>query len=451
MAHVDVEMPKMGESITEGTVIAWHKQPGDRVEQDEILLEIGTDKVDTEVPSPEGGVLTEMLVDEGDTVEVGTIIARVETEPEAAGATTSDEPPAADAETEATADASPEPSASDADDADTGTAEPNESAAPEPDTGGEEVEVVMPKMGESITEGTVIAWYKDLGDRVMVDETLLEIGTDKVDTEVPSPAEGILTDKRVDEGETVEVGTVIAVLAAANTAITVPTSTVSPSSTRLSVRIPSAGDGTSVSTLSVPISRSVSSTITRSPRSLYQAITVPSVMLSPILGITTSTSSPPVSGSGAADSFGSAVPVSASSASEADGSGEASAVASVSASAAGGSSDVVAPAASGSVSTRAMMVPTSTVSPSSTSISVSTPPSGDGTSVSTLSVPISRRISSCSTRSPGCLCQAMTVPSVMLSPILGISTSTCAMGLVVCRTERVYRSGRGTGPLPAGR
>ena len=214
MAHVDVEMPKMGESITEGTVIAWHKQPGDRVEQDEILLEIGTDKVDTEVPSPEGGVLTEMLVDEGDTVEVGTIIARVETEPEAAGATTSDEPPAADAETEATADASPEPSASDADDADTGTAEPNESAAPEPDTGGEEVEVVMPKMGESITEGTVIAWYKDLGDRVMVDETLLEIGTDKVDTEVPSPAEGILTDKRVDEGETVEVGTVIAVLAA---------------------------------------------------------------------------------------------------------------------------------------------------------------------------------------------------------------------------------------------
>ena len=211
MAHVDVEMPKMGESITEGTVIAWHKQPGDRVEQDEILLEIGTDKVDTEVPSPEGGLLTETLVAEGDTVEVGTVIARVETEPETAEATTSDEPPTAGAKTKATAGAPPEPSASGADDTDT-TTEPD--AAPDTDTGGDEVEVVMPKMGESITEGTVIAWYKDRGDRVMVDETLLEIGTDKVDTEVPSPAEGVLTEKRVDEGETVEVGTVIAVLAA---------------------------------------------------------------------------------------------------------------------------------------------------------------------------------------------------------------------------------------------
>jgi 2-oxoglutarate dehydrogenase E2 component (dihydrolipoamide succinyltransferase) len=211
MAHVDVEMPKMGESITEGTVIAWHKQPGDRVEQDEILLEIGTDKVDTEVPSPEGGLLTETLVAEGDTVEVGTVIARVETEPETAEATTSDEPPTAGAKTKATAGAPPEPSASGTDDTDT-TTEPD--AAPDTDTGGDEVEVVMPKMGESITEGTVIAWYKDRGDRVMVDETLLEIGTDKVDTEVPSPAEGVLTEKRVDEGETVEVGTVIAVLAA---------------------------------------------------------------------------------------------------------------------------------------------------------------------------------------------------------------------------------------------
>ena len=213
MAHVDVEMPKMGESITEGTVIAWHKQPGDRVEQDEILLEIGTDKVDTEVPSPEGGLLTETLVAEGDTVEVGTIIARVETEPEATEAATSDQPPAADAATEATADA-PEPSAADADDTHTATTEPDAPAPSDTDPGGEEVEVVMPKMGESITEGTVIAWYKDLGDRVRVDETLLEIGTDKVDTEVPSPAEGILAEKRVDEGETVEVGTVIAVLAA---------------------------------------------------------------------------------------------------------------------------------------------------------------------------------------------------------------------------------------------
>jgi len=208
MAQVDVEMPKMGESITEGTVIQWHKAPGDRVEQDEILLEIGTDKVDTEVPSPTGGVLTETLVEEGDTVEVGTIIARVETEAEAAGDSAPSETPPDEESAEAEEAA---PAASD-------EREAPEEPAPEPtadasESSGQTVEVVMPKMGESITEGTVIAWHKDLGEAVEVDETLLEIGTDKVDTEVPSPAAGVLREKLVEEGETVEVGTVIAHLA----------------------------------------------------------------------------------------------------------------------------------------------------------------------------------------------------------------------------------------------
>jgi 2-oxoglutarate dehydrogenase E2 component (dihydrolipoamide succinyltransferase) len=203
MAQVDVEMPKMGESITEGTVIEWHKQPGDRVEQDEILLEIGTDKVDTEVPSPTAGILTEMLVEAGDTVEVGTVIARVETEEEEAEVQEPSETPSADAPT---ADAATADEAAAPDSADAG----GDGAA---EADGEEVEVVMPKMGESITEGTVIAWYKDVGDNIDVDETLLEIGTDKVDTEVPSPAAGVLKEKVVEEGETVEVGTVIAVLA----------------------------------------------------------------------------------------------------------------------------------------------------------------------------------------------------------------------------------------------
>jgi 2-oxoglutarate dehydrogenase E2 component (dihydrolipoamide succinyltransferase) len=202
MAQVDVEMPKMGESITEGTVIEWHKQPGDRVEQDEILLEIGTDKVDTEVPSPTAGILTEMLVEEGDTVEVGTVIARVETEEAEAEVKEPSETPSADA-TDDAEDTEPEPAPSTADTGGDGAAQAS----------GEEVEVVMPKMGESITEGTVIAWYKDIGDEVEVDETLLEIGTDKVDTEVPSPAAGVLKEKVVEEGETVEVGTVIALLA----------------------------------------------------------------------------------------------------------------------------------------------------------------------------------------------------------------------------------------------
>jgi len=221
MAQVDVEMPKMGESITEGTVIAWHKQPGDEVAQDEILLEIGTDKVDTEVPSPKGGVLTETLVEEGDTVEVGTIIARLETEVEAAEVDADDEPPAEESAPEDAADAETETNEADAvaEDEEAAESEPAEAASPAPS--GDEVEVVMPKMGESITEGTVIAWHKDIGDEVAIDETLLEIGTDKVDTEVPSPAAGVLSEKLVDEGETVEVGTVVALLASEADAETV--------------------------------------------------------------------------------------------------------------------------------------------------------------------------------------------------------------------------------------
>ncbi len=248
MAKVDVEMPKMGESITEGTVIVWHKQPGDTVEQDETLLEIGTDKVDTEVPSPEAGVLTEVLVEEGDTVEVGTIIARLETDVDAdvdgaarpsgddagsaeantAEANTAEantaEANTAEADTHESAEAvasnqpvsgkpvsdepvsdepvSDEPVATDASD----------SGERAPASAGDDQEIVMPKMGESITEGTIIVWHKEVGDEIDLDETILEIGTDKVDTEVPSPAAGILKKRLVEEGETVEVGTPIAVI-----------------------------------------------------------------------------------------------------------------------------------------------------------------------------------------------------------------------------------------------
>ncbi|PEN13673.1 2-oxoglutarate dehydrogenase, E2 component, dihydrolipoamide succinyltransferase [Longibacter salinarum] len=206
MAKVDVEMPKMGESITEGTVIVWHKQPGDEVEQDETLLEIGTDKVDTEVPSPEAGTLTDILVEEGDTVEVGTIIARIETE--------------ADAAVDAKPSDAPEDSAGEDQEAAVDDQEATEVAKEQADadsagaSGGEDHEIVMPKMGESITEGTIIAWHKEIGDEVDLDETILEIGTDKVDTEVPSPAAGVLKERLVEEGETVEVGTPIAVIGA---------------------------------------------------------------------------------------------------------------------------------------------------------------------------------------------------------------------------------------------
>lgn len=183
MATVEVRMPKMGESITEGTVITWYKQQGDHVVLDEALLEIGTDKVDTEVPAPAEGVLGAVLVGEGETVEVGTLLARLETGAQEASAVEEEQPTSA---------------------VDTDMAM--------------DVPVVMPKMGESITEGTVITWHKKEGDPVALDETLLEIGTDKVDTEVPSPAAGTLQKILVAEGDTVDVGTLLAVIGAAGKA-----------------------------------------------------------------------------------------------------------------------------------------------------------------------------------------------------------------------------------------
>jgi 2-oxoglutarate dehydrogenase E2 component (dihydrolipoamide succinyltransferase) len=250
MAKVDVEMPKMGESITEGTVIVWHKEPGDDIEQDETILEIGTDKVDTEVPSPAEGVLVERLVEEGDTVEVGTIIARIETEAEEAVAGASPSQPSAGAAEASPADpepADPEPDKATADRPPTEAAGAGASADPaaqqassSPASSSQasssqtsssaagEIEVVMPKMGESITEGTIIAWFKEPGDEIDVDETILEIGTDKVDTEVPSPAAGTLKERLVEEGETVEVGTVIAVLASEDAAVAEPSAPAEP-------------------------------------------------------------------------------------------------------------------------------------------------------------------------------------------------------------------------------
>lgn len=201
MAKVEVSMPKMGESITEGTVIEWIKKPGDTVEMDEALLEIGTDKVDTEVPSPAAGVLTEIRVEAGDTVDVGTIIAVIETE--ASEAVVAPAPAPAPAAPAPAPKPAPEPAAP--------APAPAPAAAAAP-AGGSGIDVLMPKMGESIMEGTVLVWHKKPGDTIELDETLLEIATDKVDTEVPSPAAGIVSEILVPEGETVEVGTRIAVI-----------------------------------------------------------------------------------------------------------------------------------------------------------------------------------------------------------------------------------------------
>lgn len=196
MAKVEVVMPQMGESVMEGTVIEWAKKVGDKVEVDETLLEIATDKVDTEVPSPEAGVLLEILVEADETVEVGQPIAIVDTGGDAPA--TSD-----DSGSEAAAE---EPAAQES--------EPQQEEAPaSADAQGEQIEVVMPQMGESVMEGTVIEWAKSVGDTVEVDETLLEIATDKVDTEVPSPESGTLVQILVEAEDTVEVGQPIAIIA----------------------------------------------------------------------------------------------------------------------------------------------------------------------------------------------------------------------------------------------
>ncbi|MDZ7658722.1 2-oxoglutarate dehydrogenase, E2 component, dihydrolipoamide succinyltransferase [Fodinibius sp.] len=214
MARVEVEMPQMGESVMEGTVIEWAKAVGDKVEEDETLLEIATDKVDTEVPSPQAGILIEILAEEGDTIEVGQAIAVIETDPDAADTSDSGGGTAEETEAQEQAEESQEDKESQKEE------EVVAEESSEEETGGEDVEeegerieVQMPQMGESVMEGTVIEWAKAVGDEVEEDETLLEISTDKVDTEVPSPQAGTLVEILVEEGDTVEVGQTIAIIA----------------------------------------------------------------------------------------------------------------------------------------------------------------------------------------------------------------------------------------------
>ncbi len=210
---IDVVMPKMGESIQEGKILRWLKKPGDKVERDEILLEISTDKVDTEVPSPSAGILTAILAQENDTVEVGTIIAELNSDAQAA--VSAPAPVAAPAPAPV---AAPAPA-------------PVAAPAPAPVASGASTDVVMPKMGESIQEGKILRWLKKPGDTVERDEILLEISTDKVDTEVPSPIAGTLTELLAAEGDTVEVGAVIARLGSAGSVASTPAPAPIPATT----------------------------------------------------------------------------------------------------------------------------------------------------------------------------------------------------------------------------
>jgi 2-oxoglutarate dehydrogenase E2 component (dihydrolipoamide succinyltransferase) len=216
-----VTMPALGESVTEGTVTRWLKNVGDSVEVDEPLLEVSTDKVDTEIPSPVAGTLQEILVQEDDTVPVGADLAVIGDGAAPAGG---GEAPAAEQapQAEQAQQSAPAPEAPSTDqEPQPATSEPEAAQAQQPQaaasgsSGGEGQTVTMPALGESVTEGTVTRWLKSEGDEVAVDEPLLEVSTDKVDTEIPSPVAGTLTKILVGEDETVPVGGDLAVIGGA--------------------------------------------------------------------------------------------------------------------------------------------------------------------------------------------------------------------------------------------
>ncbi|MFN3949378.1 2-oxoglutarate dehydrogenase, E2 component, dihydrolipoamide succinyltransferase [Microbacterium sp.] len=201
-----VVLPALGESVTEGTVTRWLKQVGDTVQEDEGLLEISTDKVDTEIPSPVSGVIEEILVQEDETVEVGAVLAKIG---DGSGAPSSDDAPQAAPAEQESAPAAQEAAAESAP-AESAPAEQPAPVEQSASAGGDATEVTLPELGESVTEGTVTRWLKAVGDDVAVDEPLLEISTDKVDTEIPSPVAGTLQEILVQEDETVNVGAALA-------------------------------------------------------------------------------------------------------------------------------------------------------------------------------------------------------------------------------------------------
>src|ERR687894_827171 len=176
---VQITMPQMGESVTEGTVLGWLKQVGDHVEADEPLVEISTDKVDAEVPAPLSGKLVKILAEADDTVEVGSVLGEIEPDEGGNGAAAPEAPP-------------DESSSADA----------------------EIVDVAFPEMGDSVAEGTVLEWRVKVGDSVAVDDPLVEISTDKVDAEVPSPVAGTVAEILVEPDQTVSVGSVLCRIAA---------------------------------------------------------------------------------------------------------------------------------------------------------------------------------------------------------------------------------------------
>lgn len=197
---MDILMPQLGETVQEGTITVWHKKPGDNVAEGEVLFDVSTDKVDTEVPAPAAGTLTEIAVSEGETVKVGTRLGAID---DGSGASAPAAEPAAEAES------------------------------------GGGVDVVMPQLGETVQEGTITVWHKKPGDEVTEGEVLFDVSTDKVDTEVQAPATGTLSQIIIGEGETVKVGTALARIGGAAGAAS-PASASAPSAPTAAAPAPAA-------------------------------------------------------------------------------------------------------------------------------------------------------------------------------------------------------------------
>jgi 2-oxoglutarate dehydrogenase E2 component (dihydrolipoamide succinyltransferase) len=223
----NVTMPQLGESVTEGTVTRWLKNVGDVIKVDEAIVEVSTDKVDTEIPSPVAGVLLEIKAAQDSVIPVGGVMAVIG---EAGSATPSAPAPVAPSVVKTPPPApKPEP-VIEKPVVQTPPPAPAPVAPPVvvPAASGSSVNVVLPALGESVTEGTVTRWLKNVGDSVSLDEAIVEISTDKVDTELPSPAAGVITEIKVSQDQVAAVGAVLAVISSSAGAVAPKPATPAP-------------------------------------------------------------------------------------------------------------------------------------------------------------------------------------------------------------------------------
>jgi 2-oxoglutarate dehydrogenase E2 component (dihydrolipoamide succinyltransferase) len=243
-----VTMPKLGETVTEGVVGSWLKQVGDTVAFDDPLFEVSTDKVDSEIPSPYDGVVLEILVSAGETVPVGTPLVRIGEPGSVPGAASDGGGPAP---------SDPAAPATGGSEAAPATAEPGTSVPPA--SSGELHDITMPKLGETVTEGTVGNWLKAVGDTVAFDDPLFEVSTDKVDSEIPSPHDGVLVEILVQAGETVPVGTPLARIGEPGAAAATPAAAAAPApaapAAPAATPAPAAGNGSGGAPLSPLVRR----------------------------------------------------------------------------------------------------------------------------------------------------------------------------------------------------